>query len=102
MFAFVVQAANNPPATLEELEGIFSNVVTEAIAFGGVVLFLVLVFGGFQYLTAGTDPRKVESAQKTLTYAIFGITLLAIAYLLLVMISTFTGQTAILKFDISI
>lgn len=81
----------NDPATLQDLETVFGNVVTSLLALGGVILFLMLLSGGFKYLTSGGDPKATETAQKTLTYAIGGLVLLAGSYMILNIISTFTG-----------
>lgn len=80
-----------PPAQLSQLETVFENVVTSLLALGGIVLFLMLLSGGFKYLTSGGDPKAVEGAQKTLTYAIGGLVLLAGSYMLLNIIGQFTG-----------
>jgi hypothetical protein len=79
------------PATLQGLETVFESVVTSLLALGGIVLFLMLLSGGFKYLTSGGDPKAVEGAQKTLTYAIGGLVLLAGSFMLLNIIAQFTG-----------
>lgn len=79
------------PATIEDLEVVFSNVVGIALALGGIVLFVLLLMGGFKYITAGGDPKAIEGAKKTLTYAIFGIVLLALAFLIIRLIEQITG-----------
>lgn len=79
------------PAQLSQLEDVFGNVVTSLLALGGIALFLMLLTGGFKYLTSGGDPKAVEGAQKTLTYAIGGLVLLAGSYMLLRIIENFTG-----------
>ncbi len=79
------------PATLVDLEPIFKNVVSIAIGLAGIVFFIMFIVGGFSYLTAGGDAGKVEAAKKTLTYAILGLVLIALSYLILVFIKTFTG-----------
>ena len=79
------------PATLQDLEKVFSSLVTSLLALGGIVLFLMLLNGGFKYLTSGGDPKATEGAQKTLTYAIGGLVLLAGSYMILYIIKTFTG-----------
>lgn len=80
-----------PPAQLSQLEDVFGNVVTSLLALGGIVLFLMLLSGGFKYLASGGDPKATETAQKTLTYAIGGMVLLAGSYMILRIISDFTG-----------
>ncbi len=79
------------PAELSDLELVFESVVVSLLALGGIVLFLMLLNGGFKYLTSGGDPKATEGAQKTLTYAIGGLVLLAGSYMILNIIKTFTG-----------
>jgi glucose uptake protein GlcU len=81
----------NDVPQLSDLEGVFANVVKVALGFGGIALFIMLLIGGFKYLTAGEDPKAVEEARKTLTYAIGGLVLVAAAYLILVFIKQITG-----------
>lgn len=79
------------PAQLSQLEDVFANLVTSLLALGAIVLFLMLLSGGFKYLTSGGDPKATETAQKTLTFAIGGMVLLAGSYIVLRIISDFTG-----------
>ncbi|HWA52307.1 MAG TPA: pilin [Patescibacteria group bacterium] len=90
----------NPPEPLTGLQNIFSNIVSIAIGLAGIGFFVMFVVGGFNYLTAGGDERKVQGARQTLTYAIGGLVLIALAYLILKLISDFTGITGILNFQI--
>lgn len=79
------------PAQLSQLDDVFKNLVSALLALGGIVLFLMLLSGGFKYLTSGGDPKATEGAKNTLTYAIGGLVLLAGSYLILRIISDFTG-----------
>jgi hypothetical protein len=80
-----------PPAPLTGLEGIFGTVVTLAIGFAGIVVFIMFIMGGFSYLTAGGNPQAVEGAKKTLTFAIAGLVIIALSFLILKLITQFTG-----------
>ena len=91
MLLAVPIATKKGVATLQGLEGVFQNTISVALGFGGIVLFVMLVAGGLQYITAAGDPKAVDQAQKTLTYAIFGMVFLALSYLVLVLIKNFTG-----------
>ncbi len=88
------------PQTLQGLEDIFSNVVGAAIGLAGIALFIMLIIGGFKYLTAGGEPPRIESARKTLTYAILGIVFIALSFLFLRFIGVFTGVEDITTFRI--
>jgi len=80
-----------PPATLADLEIVFGNVVKDILAIAGVTLFILLIVGGLKYITSGGDPKAAEGAQKTITYAIGGLILILVSYLILVLISKATG-----------
>ncbi|KKU12184.1 MAG: hypothetical protein UX19_C0005G0016 [Candidatus Woesebacteria bacterium GW2011_GWA1_45_8] len=83
--------ANSSAATLQDLEVVFANIVSAILGFAGIVLFVLLIMGGFKYITAGGDPKAVDGAKKTLTYAIVGFVLVASAFLILRFIEVFTG-----------
>lgn len=88
------------PAPLTGLQDIFSNVVSTVIGIAGIMLFILFIVGGFQWLTAGGNPQAAESAKKTLTYAIGGLVVIALAFLILTLISKFTNVPALLNFQI--
>ncbi len=87
---------------LRGLEDVFESVISLAIPLAAIVLFVLLIIGGFKYLTAGSNAGKVEAAQKTITYAILGMVLIALAYLILEFIAAFTGATYLRQFRIRI
>jgi len=77
--------------TIQNLELVFSNVVTAALSFAGIVLFVLIVVGGIKYITSGGDPKATESAQKTITYAIGGLIVVLLSFLILKLIQAITG-----------
>jgi hypothetical protein len=92
------------PATkankLSDLTGVFLNIISLLIPLGGIILFVMIVIGGFSLLTSGGVPQKVEVAKATITYAIIGIVLLACSYLIILLIARFTGVESILDFNL--
>ena len=79
------------PAKFSDLETVFQSLVSAILGFAGITLFILLVVGGFKYITSGGDPKAVEGAKHTLTYAIMGLVVLLLSYLVLVLIKTITG-----------
>jgi hypothetical protein len=79
------------PATLPQLEGVFSQVVGYALGLAGIVLFVLLLIGGFKYITSNGDPKAVEGAKATLTHAVLGLVIVLASYLIMVFISKLTG-----------
>lgn len=78
-------------ATIANLNCLFGNAVKSLLGFAGIALFVMLLVGGFKYITSGGDPKGVEGAQKTITYAIIGLVVLLLAYLMLVLLHVITG-----------
>lgn len=81
----------NDVPSLNELEGFLGNVVGILLGVAAIALFIMLVSGGFKYLTSGGDPKAVEGAKKTLTYAIAGVILTALSFIILKIIESLTG-----------
>jgi len=84
------------PAKISDLETVFSNVVGVLMAGGAIILFILFLSSGFRYLTSGGDPKAVEGAKKTLTYAVGGFVALAFSYLILRILGQFTGTEDII------
>lgn len=78
-------------ATFKCFEPLFGNVVQALTALVGVALFIMLVIGGFGFLFAGGDQKKLEKARGTLTAAVAGVVVIIVAYLILLTIERFTG-----------
>lgn len=88
-----------PAAGLNEIEAMVGNIISTAVGLGFIALLILLVMGGFKYLTSGGEPKAVQAAHQTLTWAILGIFFMAIAWLILQLISGFTGVN-VTVFDI--
>lgn len=88
------------PATLSQLETVFTNVLRAAIPLAGIVAFIILLLAGVNLIMAGSDPKKAEAAKNMATYAIFGLVAIALSYLLLVIVARFIGIDSILNFRI--
>lgn len=74
-----------------DLQPIIENIIRISVRLAGMALFIMLVIGGFLYLTSGGEPQSLEQAKKTISHAILGIALLAGAWLALSFIKAFTG-----------
>lgn len=48
----------------------------------GVVAVVMIIFGGFRYITSGGDSGKVGNAKNSLIYAIVGLIIVALAQLI--------------------
>ncbi len=73
------------------IECVFQIAFNYTLRFAGLAVFIMFLVGGVKFLTAGGEPEKAASAQKTLTYAIFGLALIVISWFTLLLIGEFTG-----------
>ena len=78
-------------ATFEGFNWIFNNLISVVLGFAAIILFLMLILGGFKYITSGGNPEKAAGAKATLTYAILGMVMLILSILALRIISDITG-----------
>jgi hypothetical protein len=81
----------NGVATIQGFERVFANVVSVALGLAGIVLFVMLIVGGLKYITSAGNPKNAAAASSTITSALLGIVLVALAFLFLQIISAFTG-----------
>jgi len=79
------------PATFADLGQMISNILNIAFRMAGIAAFIMIIVGGFQYLTAGGDPKKTQAAGQTITYAIFGLIALIVVWFVFRFLEEFTG-----------
>ncbi|MGE5041629.1 MAG: pilin [Candidatus Levyibacteriota bacterium] len=70
---------------------VIQNVINAALILSGVVAIFLILWSGFQYVTSNGDKEKVDSARKRLTWAIIGLVFILCSFVLLRLISSFTG-----------
>jgi hypothetical protein len=55
-------------------------VIQWALGFIGIVVFLIFLFAGFEYATAGGDEGKASNAQKRMVNAVIGLIIIFFAF----------------------
>jgi hypothetical protein len=82
----------NPPAPASNytsgngaqgLSAFVTNLINLIFIVGALVFVFMLVWGAFQWMTSGGEKEKVAEARKRITYAIIGMVLMAVTFLLL-------------------
>lgn len=58
------------------------RVVTGALSIAGAIFFVMFLWGGVRYLTAGGSAEDVKKARQILTNAVIGMVIVALAYVL--------------------
>jgi len=72
----------NPPEGVptSPLRDMITKISSIALTLIGVIAVLVLIIGGFQYITAAGNPEAVGKAKGTIMYAIIGIIVALLSY----------------------
>ena len=82
-----INAASTGPGTgctdgagsINNIITVFLNIFSVVI---GIIAVVMIMYGGFKYITAGGDSGNVTSAKQTIIYAIIGLIVVALAQFL--------------------
>lgn len=85
-------------ATLNCIPAVVQNIIYAAFLFAGIVAVILIIYSGIKFVLSGGDPKQVEGARKTMTYAIIGFVLILLSFAILNLISTVTGVNCITFF----
>lgn len=93
---FIINETSFPPAKIATFAHLL-NVILPLLTIGAALLLLImLIYGGFSWITSGDNPESLKKAQKTITFAIFGLIVVILSYLAVKLISIiFNIQTPI-------
>lgn len=82
---------STPEFAVADIGSLIEGLVNASIVIGALAAFMYLIMGGFQWITAGGDPKKTEEAQKKITNAVIGLIIIASAYAIINVVTTFLG-----------
>ncbi len=84
------------PATFDCLfKVIFPSVFNAAIMFVGIIVVIMIVLGGMKFIASKGDNKQLDSAKKTITYAIIGAVVIIFSVFIVNIIGQITGVTCI-------
>lgn len=87
----VAKAAGGEPPQLQEVSTYIGNIIEIAIPLVGIIAFIMILIGGFTILSSGGNPENTQKGKSIITYAILGIILTVVSWLILLFIQNFTG-----------
>lgn len=64
----------------EDPRAIAARVINVVMGFLGIIAVIIILVGGFQWMTAGGDEGKVESAKKMMTAGVIGLVIILAAW----------------------
>lgn len=65
-----------------DLPSFIGRIIKFAVGLVGIVLVAILIYAGFLYATSAGNEKQLETAKKTMVYAVIGIIIVAIAWAL--------------------
>ena len=81
---------NFPPAGVVGDFGVLATkVVTILTGMSGAIAIILIILAGIKFVTSGGDPKKLAAAQATITYAIIGIAVTILAFIILAALQVF-------------
>jgi len=98
--AHAQQAASVPnPVNENDLANVLFNVVNALLLFAGAVAVLFLIIGGFRYVVSTGNPDQVDAAKRTILYAVLGLIIIFVAFVLVTLVQGWLGVEA--KYEVS-
>lgn len=82
---------NPGPAGIDQIQQFFQRIINLSGGVAFVALLIMLIIGGVKFMLSAGEAKQVQAATQTITYAIIGLVFLVGAWLVLVLISSFTG-----------
>ncbi|MBR3256093.1 hypothetical protein IKG10_00235 [Candidatus Saccharibacteria bacterium] len=64
----------------DQIVTVVQNILYAIIGVCGIVAVVYIVLGGISYMTSGGDPGKVKKARDTIVYAVIGLVVCALAF----------------------
>jgi hypothetical protein len=77
-----VDTGNCTPDTAggtEKIQSIVTTVINIFSVVVGIVAVIMIIVGGFKYITSGGDSGNITSAKNTIVYAVIGLVVVALA-----------------------
>jgi len=76
---------------ITELSPLIQGIIRIAFVVALILTFLFLLWGGIQWITSGGDKTKYEEARNRITAALIGLAIVALAWLLIKLVTYFFG-----------
>lgn len=73
-------AAYGEEATETSMEEFAGNIINALLSMSGVIFILLMVYGGYLWMTGRDDTKQVEDAKKVIRAAIIGILIVVASY----------------------
>jgi len=90
----------NTKCTFDSLIGLINNIINWIIGIAGVIFTISCIYGGFLYMTSGSNPGNKAKAKSILYSTLIGFVIILVAWLIVYTIlhTLAPGNNSILQF----
>lgn len=83
--------------TNQDIRITIARIISVSLSLLGTVVVVIIIYAGFQWMTAGGSSDKVEEAQKRIGYAVVGLAIILSAYAItqFVVTNLYTASTSV-------
>lgn len=92
LLSFKIEDSFTPAKQFTDVAALASNIILILTSFAGALAFIFIIIAGIKFITASGDEKKMASATQTLTYAIIGLIVTALAFMILRIVQQFLGS----------
>lgn len=83
-----LQCTDDSLACSKSLEDLAVKLLTYLLYFAGIIAVIIIVWGGYLYITSAGNEEQAEKGQKAMTNAVIGVVLVIMALVIVRLIST--------------
>lgn len=83
------------PLNTDSFTTLLDRIIGFLIAISIPIAAAMIVWGGFQIMTAGGNPSKISEGKNTILYAVIGLTIVLIAWGIVKILEKILGVTSI-------
>lgn len=81
----------NPLDPVKNINVFLANVINWLLGIVGALVMLALIWGGIKYIISVGDPKKVDEAKQVITWAIVGLAVILLAFVIVVTVKSLLG-----------
>lgn len=89
--SFKIQEQFTPANRFSDFGQLASDIILILTGAAGAISIIFIVAAGIKFITSSGDQKKLASASSTLTYAIIGLAVTALAFIILRVVQFFFG-----------
>lgn len=95
-----IDTDNPDVATIQGFQCLIARLLSNFLTLVGIVSFLMFVVSGIRIMLSGGNSQAVEKSKSSITFAVVGLVVALSSFIILNLLSEFTGVKNILQFVI--